>query len=563
MTDPSESQSPGLDAHPDGYADGQIASPAISPAMAEPPPPVAADILSPPPAVGTVPNQPGAFPSAEVFSPTGGSPELALGGPREPTRLKPVWLIAVAVAAIMADVALRRVPWNNVAGSLLIVALAGGLLASGFVRSTSGRLLITGAGFFGVFVALRTEPLLIMFNVLAAISLLILGAIHGQRRPFWDFRPMRMFGDAGVLLLEGVSGMFEVPAELAARYRVAKEQSTGESSKPAYAVLRGLAIAVPIVLVFGLLLASADAVFESFFTSLDIFDPAVLVGHAMLMVIGAYTMMVLLRMAATEGATDPIAKAPGLGHIEAGVVLGSVNLLFGAFAVAQLMTVLGGAEEALARANLDSKHFARQGFFQLLWVAGLTLGLLMVLHVATSENIKARRIIRWLSLLTVGLTVLIVAVALTRISFYINDGGQTPLRLYAAVFSTWVAVAFVITAVRIMGVKPNQAWLMPALFVSGLMTLAILNVANPERMIALDNLNRDHDGLIWHVRDGKFTGDGQAVLAAEIDRLSPERADLVTTRLCADYAGYDYQSGILNFNLGKWRAERELTKLCP
>ncbi len=492
----------------------------------------------------------------------GAETTMALPAPRIPTPLKPVWPIAAAVAGIVFDVALRHVPWNNVAGAILLITLAVGLLVSGFVRSRSGRALVVSAAFFGLFLALRTEPILSSFNVLAACGLLIVGAIHGQGRPFWDFRPLRMLGDAGIVILEGFSGLVEVPAEIGARYRVAKERADAQQSSTAYAVFRGLVIAGPIVLLFGVLLASADVVFESFFSSLNILDPAVLFGHLILILFGAYTMMVLLRLGATQGATDPIAKAPGLGHIEAGIVLGAINLLFSAFAVAQLMTVLGGAEEALARANLDSKHFARQGFFQLLWVAGLTLGLLMVLHVATSENVKARGIIRWLSLLTVALTILIVAVALTRISFYINDGGQTPLRLYAAVFSIWIAAAFLITAVRIRGIKPNQAWLMPALIVSGLVTLAALNVANPERIIALDNLNRDHDALIWHIREGQFSGDGNAVLAAELDRMSPERAVDIESKLCSDFSRSEYKSGLLDFNLGKWRADRELSKLC-
>ncbi|MGI9597592.1 MAG: hypothetical protein ACR2QK_15615, partial [Acidimicrobiales bacterium] len=102
----------------------------------------------------------------------------------------------------------------------------------------------------------------------------------------------------------------------------------------------------------------------------------------------------------------------------------------------------------------------------------------------------------------------------------------------------------------------------PVLVVSGLTTLGVLNVANPERVIAIDNLNRDHDALRWHIVEGQFTGDGQAVLAAEIDRLSPDRATEVAGVLCNDYRATDYHSGWLSFNLGKWQAEKEVTRLC-
>lgn len=539
-----------------------IADPGAAPAEA-PIPSLPPKVLAP---EALAPERPAPDPSDRIAGVAGAETELLIAppAPREPTPLKPVWLIAAAMAGIMFDVGLRQVPWNNVGGALLLLTLAAGLLISGFVQSRSGRLLIAASAFFAIFLAIRTEPLLSTFNVLASCGLLVVGAIHGRSRPFWDFRPIRMVADAGIVMLEGFSGIVEVPAEIAARYRVAKEQADAQQSSTGYAVIRGLAIALPIVLLFGVLLASADVMFESFFSRLNILDPAVLAGHFFLLAFGAYTMMVLLRLGATQGATNPIAKGPGLGHIEAGVVLGAVNLLFSAFAVAQLMTVLGGAETALLRASLDSKHFARQGFFQLLWVAGLTLGLLMILHVATSENIKARGILRWLSLLTVALTVMIVAVALVRIGYYISDGGQTPLRLYAAVFSIWIAAAFLITAVRIRGVKPNTAWLMPVLIVSGLVTLGALNVLNPERVIALDNVNRDHDALLWHIRQGQFSGDGNAVLAANAGRMSPERTATIEAELCENFAwdADDYKSGLLDFNYGKWRANQELSKLC-
>jgi hypothetical protein len=519
--------------------------PPIPTAVADPPPPAAADALPRPDRRAT--NQ------ATV---------LVSRVPRTPTSLKPQWLLAAVGAGVVFDVALRQAPWNNVAGAALILTLAAGLLISGFVTSRSGRLLVGGAAFLGLFVALRTEPILVTITMLTALGLLALGAIHGQGRPFWDFRPLRLLTDGAIVVLEGVSGVVEVPAELEARYRAAKERADGGQSSTVYAVLRGLAIALPIVLLFGVLLASADVVFESFFSSLGAVHPAALIGHLVLIGLGAYTMMVLLRLAAIQGSTEPINKAPSLGHIEAGVVLGAINLLFAAFAVAQLMTVLGGAEEALDRAGLDSKHFARQGFFQLLWVAGLTLGLLMMLHVATSENQKGRGVIRLLSLLTVGLTLLIVAVALTRIGFYIGDGGLTPLRLYAVVASLWIASAFVLVACRVQGYKPNRAWLMPALLVSALVTIGGLNVINPERIVALDNLNRDHDALLWHIREGQFSGDGNAVLAAELDRLSPERAEQIGAELCRGHRYATYPAGLLRFNLGDRGAERELSRLC-
>jgi hypothetical protein len=87
-------------------------------------------------------------------------------------------------------------------------------------------------------------------------------------------------------------------------------------------------------------------------------------------------------------------------------------------------------------------------------------------------------------------------------------------------------------------------------------------VANPERIIALDNIERDHDPLYFHVLEGQFSGDGQAVLAEEIDRLSPELAEQVIVPLCNQYSRTDYDDRLLSFNFGKSRAENVVPDLC-
>lgn len=569
MSEPTEPSQTGEPEGQDNATRAAAAEPAtqttaVAETMADP---AAADPTAtpvPPPPSGQ-PMPPGGPHPWDTVAPT------VSAAPRTPTPLHPRWLVAGAAAAVAADVGLRHAPWNNVAGAIMIAVFAVGLLLSGFLKTRASRIMVGGAVFFGLFLAIRTEPILTTFNVLAACSLLVLGAIHGQGRSFWNLRPLRMMTDTAVVVFEGVNGLVEVPAEIGARYRVAKERAESREASSLYAVVRGLAIAVPVVLLLGLLLASADAVFSSFFSGIGTGNLGSLFGHGVLLAVGAYAMMVLIRLAHTQGADEPAVSGPSLGHIETMVILGSVNLLFGAFAVAQLMTVLGGAEDALSRAGLDPKQFARQGFFQLLWVASLTLGLLMVLHALGSGRTKGRRGNRALGLMTVVLTLLIVVVAFTRIAFYIGDGGQTPLRLYSAIFCVWVGFAFLAMAVRLWGIRPGAAWLLPVLVVSGLVTLGGINLANPERIIALDNIERNHDALYWHVVAGQFTGDGQAILAEEMDRLSADLGDQVTEELCFQYigdeggfgrTGYEYRSGWLNFNLGQWRAEQSVTDLC-
>ena len=495
-----------------------------------------------------------------------GPPAGRLGTPvppriiRPPAALKPAWILAVIAAAVLTDLALRRTPWNQLATSALITIVAVGLGASGFVTTRSARLMLALAVVFAGFLTWRTGFLLSTFNLLAALGLVTAAAVFGRRGDIWNTGPARLAGGV-VSVLEGVLfvpvGAIE---ETEARYH----SWTENGNDTARAVLRGILMATPIVLVLGVLLASADVVFESFFTGFDVRLDDVF-GHLALLGIGAAVMVALLRVASRP--TDDARSGPGwqLGVVEASVLLGSITVLFAAFSYAQLVTVMGGADEALSRAGLDPKQFARQGFFQLLWVAGITLAVVMAVRVLTDRSDGGRKVVRILGLTTVALTLVIVAVALARISFYVGDSGLTARRLYAAIISVWIAVSFLLVAARLFGVRRDRAWLTPASVLCAVVLLMGLNLANPQKRIAENNLDRNQDVLIWHVRHGQFVGDGRATLADNLDRLSPELATEVRKELCflhrldgSDRPG----TGLLEFNVGRTKAADAIDRLC-
>ncbi|MDH4278768.1 MAG: DUF4173 domain-containing protein, partial [Acidimicrobiia bacterium] len=170
---------------------------------------------------------------------------------------------------------------------------------------------------------------------------------------------------------------------------------------------------------------------------------------------------------------------------------------------------------------------------------------------------------RLLGLATVALTMVIVAVALTRISFYVDDSGLTARRLYAAVISIWIAIGFVLVAVRLVGFRRDVSWLTPALVLSAVGVLVCLNLANPQRRIAENNLDRNEAAIISHVQYGQFRGDGRATLADNLDRLSPELAAQVERELCLMYGDDDPQgSGLFGFNAGRAGAAAAIDRLC-
>lgn len=520
--------------------------------------PTSAAVQSPP----RIPPPPSGVPTGAAAAPTIDRTPRPL---RPPTEIAPQWVAAAIVAGVAADFALRRPPWNNLAGTLLVLALLGGLALSNTITTRSSRALLGLAAVFAVLLSVRTDPRLVAANCAVIVALTIVATVRSGR--LFDYRPFQVLSDGVDVFVHAVSVGFEGPIELQARSARAAERR-GDRPSVLGPVLRGAAIAIPLVLVLGLLLRSADAVFASFFSAGSL-DVGGAIAHVALFVIGVTIMAVLLRMSAAEESDEVDFNAPGLGRVETLVVLVSMNLLFGLFAIAQLVAKTESGDAVLEAAGLTYKQYARQGFFQLLWVAGITLLVLLTLRVMATGWRRDSHAFRALSLMSVSLIFVIVGVAFWRLQLYIGDDGLTPLRFYSSAFSLWVGLAFVLVAIRLLDIKADKAWMTSALFGSGVLALLALNVINPEAVIARNNLAQNESSILWHIE--KLSGDGEAVIAEGIDRLDPDVRLAVTDLLCErsprrpvvrDDGTSPSDGGILSWNLGQRSAEANLAELC-
>lgn len=501
--------------------------------------------------------------------PPGGwvAPERQPPGPPKPLRAS--WLAAAALGAIGTDIALRRPPWNNLAAALLFLALATALWMTGVVHTRSGKGLLCLASFFALCLVWRSDPLLGAFNFFASAGLLALAGYHGSGRSLWRWTPVQAFADIVHAMRQAAITTFdEIPTEVGAWVHHFRASRRAPSNGSTRAVARGVALALPIVVVLGLLLASADAVFGAIFSNLGLtnlgFNGWPLVGHLVLLGFGAIGTLAMLRIASTVPDEEEPVQLFTIGSIEWTIVLVGINVLFSIFAFAQILTIAGGADNALERAGVDPKEFARQGFFQLLWVAAITVVVLMAVHASRDVADGQQRRFRLLAGVTVVLTAMIVVVALARLGFYIEDQGQTPLRFYSSVVSVWIAICLALVLARILGWRAEGKWLTSAILLSALVIGVVLNVANPEAIMANDNLDKNKTDLVFHLKreHRQFTGDGWAVIADGLPRLSSEIAAGTRAELCREFQNTSYNDGILHFNFGKWRGHNALTDIC-
>ena len=451
-------------------------------------------------------------------------------------------LAAVLVAAVLGDLAMRT-EFASIAAALAYVAAVGALWLSGVVESQRAKLLAGAGVLVVVWLPIRASQVLTTVNVLTAAGLLLAIVVAGDTAlPRLIRSEIRNFIER---LLGGVLGHRLIAASLPTQGR----------SHLIAATLRGAALAAVPLLTLAALLVSADAVFASAFNST--FELGPLAGHGL----GVTLCVALLlgaicvhRMPAHRADHEPTQR---LGAIEALVIVGLVATLFAAFAIAQLITALGGADHILAEQSLTRAEYARTGFFQLLWVAGLTLALLGVIAVAADQAGALATTRRIVNAIVALLTVVIVAVSIIRLRLYTDAFGQTSLRWYCTVFAAMLGVVFVLLAIHYLSTHP-VAWFGPATAVVVLATLLFVNLANPDARIAEHNLSRDAGLELDREYLTKLSADAWPIIVENESRIARSTgwsgaAAVVRTR-CEDATeplGY----GVLGFNLARSRVE--------
>ena len=438
------------------------------------------------------------------------------------------WVLPVVVViAVLTDVA-TRAGGAAVTGSALVVAVAAALLASGRLASVHSRVLVAGAVVFSPFLALRMSPWLLPLDVVASGGLLVLGVALSRSGSAVDLTVPGAVARAAHVLAHGLAAPGFVAAAV-------PSPTTRPPEPVAPAVVRGLFLAVPVVAVTGVLLASADAVFRSFFDITD--DPANIAAHVALLLVGGWGVAGLLRAASAvplDLAALPRPRRP-LRPAEALTVLLCIDALYAAFAIAQLVALGGSGRRVLHTAGMTYAEYARSGFFQLLAVAAFTLVVLLTLR-ATTDLSAARSHRRFVILaeVAVALTMMIVIVAVHRLLLYEHVFGLTMLRLFSTVFACWIAVVFLLFAATLLGVGTRRAWFLPAVMLTGLMTLLGLNVVNPERYVVNHDVTFavSHPARLDPTYLTNLSDDAVPALAAAVPRVPSDMRTVIVTEVC-------------------------------
>ncbi|MET9320461.1 DUF4173 domain-containing protein [Streptomyces sp. NPDC003038] len=319
-------------------------------------------------------------------------------------------------------------------------------------------------------------------SVLALLAAVLLGALalHGSRTwPGVLLSPLGFFDAA-------VSGVGWAWTGLRSRGGVNKDRWLP--------VAKAAAVAAALLLLFGTLFASADAAFADLLGGLV---PDVSVGDGpiriLLFLLGAVLALAAARAAAAPLRWDRIKVAPGKprSRVEWALPLVVLNLLFAGFNAVQLAVLFGGYDKVLDSTRLSYAEYARQGFWQLLWVTLLTLAVIaLALRWAPRAGAGDRRFVRIVLGLLCALALVVVASALRRMDLYVDAYGLTRLRVSVAAMEVWLGLVIVlIMAAGVFGAR----WLPRAVAGSVAAGVLAFGLMSPDGMVAERNVTRYQD----------------------------------------------------------------------
>ena len=312
-----------------------------------------------------------------------------------------------------------------------------------------------------------------------------------------------------------------------------------------------VSITVVLLLVFGGLFAAADPAFAHVIGSLL---PALDVGEAIARVVvfgvvlafvlaGAYLMAFAARL-------DAMAPKPmrALPRWEWALPLGVLDALFVSFVVVQATILFGGHRHVLETEGLTYAEYARQGFWQLLWVSGLTLLVLAgVVRVAGRVTAADRRLLRILVGTTCATSVVMVVSAIHRMWLYQEAYGFSVQRLVVVAIELWLGAVFVLIAIA--GIRMTGRWLPRTVLVAGVLTLLGVAALNPERLIAERNIDR-------YEQTGTLDTDYLLSLSPDVEQALRRLPEPI--RDCARYRDRQ-EDAWYEFNLSRSRASRDGT----
>ncbi len=409
-------------------------------------------------------------------------------------------LVPAVMLGILGNYLLRTFPWGlNV--PLFVCLLAGVMIWEWrtFQERTACVEVLLTACLLSFFLAWRDAAVLRYSNVAGLAGILLLLCSRPGRRELYSgtlpallVNAVRTVGKTFVIALGQLVFQDIDWTGFKGIAVAAKNKGSGVPMK----IVRALFLTLPIVIVFGWLLASADVVFKQLLVDMLLVsteNTPQLFYHVLwtgiISVLAAVLLRTLLKgpqWRTVDFVPPAVLRVSGLEVVS---VLGSLLTLFAAFISVQFRNWFGGDQLIRTTPELTYADYLHSGFYQLLAVVVLLhLILLIGAWLVKAANRLTQTLFQGLSSVLVLLNYFILASAFFRLHIYIKAYGLTILRFYVATILVWVGVVFFLFLVRLL--RPRWSSFTGAYLYSIIIGVLALNLINPDARIAQINLER-------------------------------------------------------------------------
>ena len=215
----------------------------------------------------------------------------------------------------------------------------------------------------------------------------------------------------------------------------------GAASKKTGAVLLGLVIAVPLLIVVIVLLVSADAAFAGLVEKLPDFDFPQLIWTVLLGTGAACVFYsrgaALLHSPKTEATAT---SRKGIHQLTVNTVLIVVCIVYLVYLFSQTAYFVGGFAGILPE-GFTMAEYARRGFFEMGWLCAINLGIIAFAVGLVEKTGETPLLTRVLCLFIGVVTLFFVVTASAKMGMYIASYGLTRLRVLTEVVMIFLGLA--------------------------------------------------------------------------------------------------------------------------
>ncbi len=334
------------------------------------------------------------------------------------------------------------------------------------------------------------------------------------------------------------------------------ESADGVQKRKTGAVLAGIALSVPVLLVVVPLLVASDAAFEGLIERTVFFDTETMVStliYGLLFFLPVFSRNLTLRR---QEHKTPKAAGEYAGKASAmtlNTVLVMVSIFYALYLLSQLAYFFSAFSGILPE-GFTSSQYARRGFFEMCALCAINLGLLtLILVLVRRSGGRIPLSTRLLSLFVCLFCLVLVSVSVSKMALYIGVYGLTRLRILTTVFDLCLAVAIVCVGIWLLKPRfPYMKVIVAAVFLAVILT-GFLDV---DTQVARYNVDAYQSGKLETVDMEtleNLSGGSTAHLVKLLDDSDPEVVDeaksILAKRLRENYTWRTNEDGTVRFIL--------------